>query len=58
MRAPRKMYLLISRKAKGDPKSSDVHMSFKAAKEMAAHWNKQKRGGADDWKPETYVKGD
>jgi len=60
MRLPNPIYMVISKKAKGDilTRSKVMFASLKAAKEQAAKNNKHKVLGADDWRPEKFVKGD
>jgi len=59
MRAPRKLYILISKKTLGVFLSNDIFTSFKAAKEWCARRNRQDSGYEHhEWRIETYVKGD
>lgn len=59
MRAPRKLYVLVSRKTDGVVEEDDIFMAFKEAKCWCARRNKPGSGYEHhDWRIETYVKGD
>jgi hypothetical protein len=60
MKSPRSLYLVVSKKAKGDPcdRSGNLHTKLKDAQARADYLNKRKVLGADDWRPEKYNKGD
>jgi hypothetical protein len=60
MQIPNPLYLVISRKAKGDilDRSRVFFRKLKDAKAQATVNNARKVLGADDWRPEKYNKGD
>lgn len=58
MKAPKKLYLVISRKLKDDADENDICFSRKEANNIAKERNEAKQDSVDDWRVETYVKGD
>jgi hypothetical protein len=59
MRAPRKLYVLVSRKTQGEVDEDDIFYNFREAKNWCARRNKKGSGYLNhDWRIETYVKGD
>lgn len=60
MKTPRQLYLVTSKKAKGNPVDRDqaIHTKLKHAQDRADYLNKHKVLGVSDWKPEKYNKGD
>lgn len=60
MKVPNPLYLVISKKAKGDAldRNNVFFRKLKDAKAKADYLNKRKVLGVDDWRPEKYVKGD
>lgn len=65
MRTPRKLYLVVSRTFKGDAEQMDLFFTRAQAEGEAAQRNSDGGGVApngepvpDDWRVETFVKGD
>jgi hypothetical protein len=60
MRAPRKIYLVISKNSKGPVLGAlnAAHEKKSDAQKVADDLNSVKEDGCTDWRVETYVKGD
>jgi ribosomal protein L20A (L18A) len=60
MQCPKKLYALVSRKAKTELMYSDIlvlHRLHRKAVELCEWRNEYSEEGASDWRIETYVKG-
>jgi hypothetical protein len=58
MRCPRKLYLVVSRRAKAEASRRDMWTSRPAARMHAEVLNNTAHLGATDWRVEAYPKGD
>ena len=58
MRCPRKLYLVVSRKLQDDVRREDLFVSLTEATEEQEKRNRDTWDDVEDWRVETYVKGD
>lgn len=58
MRTPRKLYILVSRKSRAEPSLLRGYLKKADALKSAARRNASHHWKTDDWRVETFVKGD